>query len=97
MISAIGIVVVLAFAVLGAFIGWLVKPMKAKLITGGLLVAAPFIVLVPIFLMAESSGCSGGDCGGAMMLLGFLALFMVPAAVAGLGVLAQALFAGMSR
>ena len=44
----------------------------------------PPAAVAGLYLYGSSTGCSGGDCTGPMMALGFLGLLAVPVSLTGL-------------
>ena len=63
-------------------------PTRLKLGLAALLI--PPIALVALYFAFSSTGCSGGDCAGPMIGLGFLLIPFAAIAIFGLGVLIQA-------
>ena len=57
---------------------------RIKLQRAAMLILLPPAGVVALYLYGSSTGCSGGDCTGAMMGVLFLGVLAVPVVLAGL-------------
>lgn len=89
--SPFGLIAIGAFLCIGFVVGRLIESARRKVVAGGFCLAVPVFLAGLAYLSAGSDGCGGGDCGGALFIIAFLLLFLVPIALVGLGLLFEVL------
>jgi hypothetical protein len=90
----------IGFAImLAGFLGsmLLVRSLKVRLLCGAGLTILPPLSIAGLYYMGKSSGCSGGDCTGVMIVIGMLMLIATIPTLFGLGIFLGGIAGGAGR